>query len=80
MDVINQLSQLIFCSMGGKVSDLGFKGADQVGGCINDFSAESQNSATFALDRSGKLFWIWVQSNAQHAVLMRPSMGELFCE
>lgn len=68
--VLHQAFELVFCSVGGKVGDLGLEGTGQVGRGIDDGSAEIVDLARIALERGGKAGGLGVQAHAQHGVVL----------
>jgi len=63
--------------LGGKVSELGLKGADGIRSSISDLTAEFKNPLRLTLKYSGQTLGIWIKAHAQHAALGSPRRLEL---
>ena len=76
-EVVDEVFQLVFGPLGGKVSKLGFKGAHHIGSSIRNLAAELKNTHGFAMQGGRHAFGVRVKANAQHAALRSPCRLEL---
>jgi hypothetical protein len=68
---------LSFGSLGGKVGELGLKGAGGIRSSIGDLAAELKNPLRLTLKYSRQTLGIWIKAHAQHTALGSPRRLEL---
>ena len=76
----DQCFELVLGTIGREVGDLWLEGAGEIGGGVGDGRTELENRIRLALQMSGELRRIGVESDAQQRIVLLPGGGELFPE
>ena len=76
MDMGDQRLKLIFGAMRGKVGDLWFEAANEIGGGINDVGTKTKDGVIPALEVNRKFGGIGVEANAKQRIILFPCGGE----
>ena len=76
MDMGDERLQLIFGPVGGKIGDLRFERADEIGRGVDNGLAELENGIRFALKVRGKFAGVGVEADTEQGVVLLPGAGE----
>ena len=80
VDVGNQCFELVFGAACSKVGNLRLEGAGEIGGGVGNLGSESVDGVGSALQMLGELRGVWIETDTEQGVVLRPRASKLFAE